>query len=185
MERGFQQTSWAAVKAIPIAARREQISLGRGLRAVSMCRMGAFYTARKLARLGLVPRTYETQCPCCGNKGEGETIEHLLLGCSKWDREREKYLGGVLREVEQRCGMDESAICDIILGGEHMGDRLDSWLPMRREQGTHDGEGMQCGAYQVAKFLQAITSIRNPILRQLGDAPFRRAKARTGRANPV
>ena len=80
MERGFRQTSWAAVKAIPIGARREQICLGRGLRAVSMCRMGAFYTARKLARLGLVPRRYETQCPYCNQEGKGETIEHLLVG---------------------------------------------------------------------------------------------------------
>ena len=78
MERGFRQISWAAVKAIPIAARREQIGLGRGLRAVSMCRMGAFYTACKPARLGLVPRIYETRCPCCGQRGKGETIEHIL-----------------------------------------------------------------------------------------------------------
>ncbi len=39
---------------------------------------------------------------------------------------------------------EESAIITIILGEEHMlGTRLDSWLPMQLEQGTHDGEHVQ------------------------------------------
>jgi len=183
-ERGFQGTSWAAVKAIPAYARREQISLGRGLRAVSMCRLGAFYTARKLARLGLIHRRYETQCPCCGEQGEGETVEHLLLRCDKWDGQREEWLGGMLGGVPKE-GREDRDICTIILGGEHMGTRLVSWLPMQLEQGTHDGERVQCGVYQVARFLESIASARNPILRQLGEVPPRRAKARKGRAHPA
>ncbi len=111
-------------------------------------------------------------------------MEHLLLRCSKWDRQREKWLGEMVRGVRQE-GREESAICTIILGGEHMGTRLDSWLPMQLEQGTHDGERVQCGAYQVARFLESIASARNPVLRQLGEVPPRRGKARKGRAYPA
>lgn len=109
-------------------------------------------------------------------------MEHLLLRCDKWDGQREEYMGRMLEAVGQE---DASVVCTIILGGEHMGTRLDSWLPMQLEQGTHDGERVQCGAYQVARFLESIASARNPILRQLGEVPPRRAKARKGRAHPA
>ena len=76
-------------------------------------------------------------------------------------------------------------VLNIILGGEHVGTRLDSRLPMQLEQGTRHGERVQCGAYQVARFLESIASALNPVLRQLGEVPPHRAKARKGRAHPA
>jgi hypothetical protein len=66
-----------------------------------------------------------------------------------------------------------------------MGTRLDSWLPTQLEQGTHDGERVQCGVYEVARFLESNASARNPTLRQPGEVPLRSVKARQGRAHPT
>jgi hypothetical protein len=90
---------------------------------VSMCRSyGSFlYTARTLARLGLINRRYETQCPCCGEQGEGETVEHLkiILRYDKWAGQRDQHMGTMLEGVGQE---DGNAVCTIMLGGGAHGD---------------------------------------------------------------
>lgn len=185
-QRGFSETSWAAVKAIPGGARREQVALGRGMRAVSLCRMGSFWTAEKLARLELVHSKYKTKCPCCNEVGEGETIEHMLLQCSKWTEQRAQYMGDM---ILQQDGWEPRDICTLILGGEHMGTRMADWLPIQLDEETDNyvGEQVACGVYNVARFMQSIASTRFSIISQLEQKKhrLRRAKAQRGRARPV
>lgn len=184
-DRGFSETSWAAVKAIPSGARREQVALGRGMRAVSLCRMGSFWTAKKLAKLDLVHSRYMTRCPCCDEVGDGETIEHILLQCSKWAEQREQYMGDLIMQNE----WEPRDICTVLLGGECMGIRMPDWLPKQLDGETdhHDGEQIVCGAYSVARFMQSIASSRFSIISQLEQKKhrLRRAKAQKGRARPV
>lgn len=184
-DRGFSETSWAAVKAIPGGARTEQVTLGRGMRAVSLCRVGSFWTSKKLARLELVHRKYKSQCPCCGEVGEGETIEHILLRCSKWAEQREEYLGDVILQDD----WEPRDVCTILLGGEHMGVRMDDWLPKRLGEETDycEEEQVSCGVYSVARFMQSIASKRFSIISRLEQRKhrLRRAKAQKGRARPV
>jgi hypothetical protein len=77
----------------------EQVQLGRGLRMLSMCRMNALPTAARLAKPWErskepppLPEKYQTECPCCGEqKSEGETVEHIIVECSRWTVQRNMY----------------------------------------------------------------------------------------------
>jgi len=117
--------------------------------------------------------------------GEGETIEHILLQCSKWAEQRAQYLGDMISQD----GWEPRDICTVLLGGEHMGIRMADWLPMHvdEENEHYDGEQVECGVYSVARFMQSIASTRFSIISQLEEKKRkpRRAKAQRGRARPV
>ena len=87
-------------------------------------------------------------------------IEHILLQCSKWDTKRREHLGDMISSMTQE-GRQGQDVCTIILGGEYRGIRMPEWLP-RRSKGVGDtSERVGCGAYQVAKFFQSISSVRH------------------------
>jgi len=66
--------------AFPPLGRREQVRLGSGMRLLSLCRIGSFWTASSLAKAfkKLKPEleVFEQLCPCCGAAvfGRGEDI---------------------------------------------------------------------------------------------------------------
>ena len=163
LDSGYIETTWAALKRIPVRDRSEQVRLGQGLRMISMCRIGGLWTTRKRAKRGLIARKYLKLCPCCGDKrGEGETIEHLLLECKKWRDEREKYMGDIIKDIVAMGPMEQGEMVTILLGGESNGHRVSSWLPS-----STTSKAVTCGAYQVASFLKCIRSDRAAILRQI------------------
>ena len=53
------------------------------------CRMNSYWVASRLARAKLIDVAYRTMCPMCQEEtGSGETVEHMLFECAKWDNYR-------------------------------------------------------------------------------------------------
>jgi hypothetical protein len=178
----FGDTVWSSMRAVPMVAVAEQVRIGRGLRLLSWCRMHALPTAASMAKPWKgskkpppLPKKYQTKCPCCGQEGEGETIQHIIVECSRWTEQRNMYLKPLMDSiVEQHLPSTGECICIKLLGGEYEGERLSGWLPSGKKrsdaQTGHFGqeEIISCGAFQLARFLQAIERSRNLILRQAG-----------------
>ena len=63
----------------------------------------------------------------------GETIDHLLIECNRWDDARERHIGQLIDVVK---GMIESVEgwVKLILGGEYSSVRVKSWLPVEDEE---------------------------------------------------
>ena len=62
---------------------------------LSLCRTRGLWTVSKRAERGIIARKYKKVCPCCNAVGGGgETVEHLLMECRKWEEERERCMGG-------------------------------------------------------------------------------------------
>jgi len=175
LESMFQVTAWASTTAIPVRASKEQAALGRGMRLLALCRLGSLWTAARRARFDFIPEEYKTRCPCCNEEGEGETIVHLLVECSRWDEERMKYMGGLVGMFNHH-QLSPEGMCVLLLGGEFMGNRMDHWLPQggKIQKVNHNyNDVMRCRAFQVAMFLQGVESKRRLILsevKSLGDS---------------
>ena len=70
---------------------------------------------------------YQTKCPCCGEQvgEEGETVEHIVVECSKWADQRDMYLKSLMDSiVQQHLPSTGKDICILLLGGEYKGERL-------------------------------------------------------------
>jgi len=133
---------------------------------------------------GVTMEQYQNKWPCCGEEMR-ETIKHILLECSKWNQQRQEYLGEVIRAAwnlsrsilihptNERWGFSwwfqNKVIQVLILGGEVDGRRLQSWLPSE--------EGSECGALSVAKFLQSIEATRRALITH--DSPLHKSNARS------
>jgi hypothetical protein len=191
--RRYEVTSWATSSAIPSVAREEQVRLGRGLRLLHLCRASSWWVADKMAWQHIEGmEEYKDKCPCCG-EADRETVRHILLRCPRWEEQRQKHLGGIMRAATNlsRSVLDspmgsgscfeEKIVVVMMLGGEVDGRRVQSWLPPASGSSFVD-----CGAFQIARFLQSIEPSRreliapNPPLPNKSNA--RRANARKGKA---
>jgi hypothetical protein len=169
--------SLSSIKAIPPLGRWEQVKLGPGLRMVSLCRIGGFWTAASLARAhqetspGI--EIFNEECPCCGAwvVGRGEDVDHILVECSRWEKEREMYLGRFIRRMitdHGPLGSDQLGV--FLLGGTIEGRGIRDWLPPRKGSGLPQfsrEEIVHCGALEVARFLQSIERERRETVRDL------------------
>lgn len=112
------------------------------------------------------------EMPLLRSSGGGETIEHIIVECSRWDKERSKYIGMLMNRLEMQ-HLPSSGKCVLLLGGEYMGHRLCDWLPPQRKQtiatsGEHGHRvATQCGAFQMARYLQGIEKPRALILSEV------------------
>jgi len=141
---------WASTQIIPSRARAEQVQLGRGLRLLHLCRtmVSSLWTADRMAWQHFEGmEQYQNKCPCCKEEMR-ETIKHILLECSKWNQQRQEYMGEVIRAarnlsrsilshpINERLGsswwFQSKVVLVLILGGEVDGRRLQSWLPSLR-----------------------------------------------------
>lgn len=153
----------------------------RGIHWLCRLRANAFWTGRAFVKIGWLPIRYRTECPFCGVVDEddegGETIEHLLMVCNRWNAQRQEYLSVLINE--HRCdyvnllgGSRENSVVD----REHI---IPLWLWDIEEQdnelvdgAAQDGNGehghiTSPGYLQVAKFLQAVMPTRCAVLSQL------------------
>jgi hypothetical protein len=180
VECRYGSTAWSSLKAIPMSAVAEQVRLGRGMRMISMCRMNALRTASRMAKPWEgskkpppLSEEYQKKCPCCGEVVEkGETVEHIIVECSRWAEQRERYVKPLMDKiVQQHLARTGKGICILLLGGEYAGNRLSGWLPSGKKRSTTQAgpyglEEVSCGAFQMARFLQALERPRYRILRQ-------------------
>jgi hypothetical protein len=186
-ESKFRITAWSSIRDIPMAAVAEQVRLGRGLRMLSWCRMNALPTAARMAKAwseskkpSPLPEEYLTECPCCREQvgEEGETVEHIVVGCSKWVEQRQLFIKPLMDSIVQQQLLPSTGtgICVLLLGGEYKEKRLSGWLPSSKKKQSEASTGhlgqeevnYVCGAFRMARFLQAIERPRTLILRQAG-----------------
>ena len=159
----YMNTSWAGVGKIPNCMLKQGIGLYRGMRMLSMCRVGGMWTGAKIAKAfrDRVNVSFRTTCPSCKKNVEGgETVNHLMIECSRWDDARRRHIGQLLNVVG---GMEESVEGRVVLllGGELRGHKVESWLPVE--------ETGECKAFQVAAFLQEIAGTHLAILQSMDD----------------
>jgi exonuclease III len=72
-----------------------------GLALIVRCRMGAVILAHDLVKMGKLHRQFLNMCPCCQVAGTKETLEHLVLYCSRWESLRQSYVGTCLVRIGQ------------------------------------------------------------------------------------
>ena len=103
--------------------------------------------------------------------GGGEDVNHMLVECPRWRRERELYLGRFIRRMLRShgpVGSDQMGV--FLLGGAIGGVRIWDWLPPGKGSGLPKfsrEEVIHCGALEVARFLQSIERERREIVRDL------------------
>lgn len=116
-------------------------ALNSGLNAIVKCRMGGFWTARRLATCHLIAARYMNQCPCCRGP-VAEDMYHILWTCPRWDQIRAQWLRPLLVDPTLRLYLqppDPMGIVTLLLGGEYMGNRMRNWNPPRHNRdGVHD-----------------------------------------------
>jgi len=133
-------------------------SLLCGVVALVQMRCNTFMTASRLGHF--VPQLSAQVCPCCHSPSSRETVEHVLLHCSKWIHDRDMYIVPVLRAF-QRFGVQltsDKERCRALLGG---GQGHKFWL--RRVRGS---SLFTC----VVGFLAAVIPVRARILFPSGSA---------------
>jgi len=138
IDRGYVEAMWASTQIVPSTARAEQVQLGRGLRLLHLCRTSSLWTADRMAWQHFEGmEQYQNKCSCCGEEMR-ETIKYTLLECSKWNQQRQEYMGEVIRAAwnlsrsilihatNERWGcswwFQSKVIQVLILGGEMGGD---------------------------------------------------------------
>ncbi|OMJ29871.1 hypothetical protein AYI69_g600, partial [Smittium culicis] len=50
---------------------------------IAKIRIGAYWTAQRMANARIIDGAYKSECPFCKMKTP-ETVEHILLDCGRW-----------------------------------------------------------------------------------------------------
>lgn len=82
-------------------------------------RTGSFLTACRLAQMGFASPELRTTCPFC-RANTPETIDHLLVSCSRWSAEREQVFGDNINLLMRE--LDQASASVLLLGGESSGE---------------------------------------------------------------
>ncbi|OLY78617.1 RNA-directed DNA polymerase from mobile element jockey [Smittium mucronatum] len=144
----------------------------KGIQEIIKIRTGLFRTAMKLAKSKIIDRKYLQLCPFCKNNVP-ESVEHLILECSKWTQQRQEHLGEFLPTINHHLpGSTRIWLLGRLLGGELIyttsGIRKNSDKPaVRAVLGT-------------ASFLSATTITRTITLHELIGAPTSWTQSRNG-----
>jgi hypothetical protein len=179
-------------------------SLSKGFNWLCRLRIGGVWTAKRFVLIGWLPPQYATLCPFCETQGTGETTEHMLISCARWNEARARFI---------LPGMGNQAfVWENLLGGSRLDGGLpaqalqDRWAPRNVQfheqvdlQGNmhEDGHGQAhpednddqqqamplCA--EVACFLQTIMPVRIRVLRQIGLRDPRADAAFHGMADEV
>lgn len=112
----------------------------QGVSLLASARVGAYTTGRFLANAGILPAEYKEECPFCG-VGVPDTIGHVLVECSSWDDERDRFLAALLASVEALGVEGASATSVVLMGGSSDGLALDGWLGAGLKRAAGDGQG--------------------------------------------
>jgi phage gp46-like protein len=168
-----------------------------GVSAIMRMRTGAFNPVGVMAQwppLQELLREWRYKCPCCDESpqdDQGESVQHILIGCRRWDLERRKHLTGVLAQAwecteRHRDSSDRMEMMAILLlGGVVRGESLESWRPRQPDaelaapmaEGPPGQEGRDSayrsvksyGCMQVAAFLQSVLPKRAKALKAIHD----------------
>ena len=161
-------------------------SIARGIYWLCRFRVGAVWLARRLATIRFIDQVYRTRCPFC-NEEVVETVEHLLLQCTRWREHRTSYWG------ESMTGL---TVVQLLGGSNGEGgvegegvDFVARWCPentrrieadLRLPHRVNGIVGSLPICVLVAQYLQVVMPIRFGLLHALIEVP--RADAAEGMA---
>lgn len=156
----------------------------KGFSLVSKLRVKAYRFAPWLVRAGYLGEEFLERCPCCLEPVR-EDARHLLLECPAFDSLRESHLAPLIEEAST-LETNQDGIAKLLLGGEHLGERIACWVPQPANlavasQYADDVRiSSRHGCTTVATFLAEATrargrflSLRPPGPRALDDLPPR------------
>lgn len=113
---------------------------GSGLCMVSLMRGNGYPTYRRLFSAKLVQRA---RCPFC-ESDRSETRAHLLLHCSAWSEERERYIRKLITDA-RTITRNDKAVVTLLLGGAIEEQTLDYYYP-------YEGAAMDAGDRAAGEF---------------------------------
>ena len=171
-------------------------SLARGITWLTKLRVGAFWPTSRLVAAGLihVPH-WSNHCPCC-QANVSETLSHFIMTCTRWNEQRELYLGALIRYCRNFLLLEDPTniltpeqqlqVVKLVCGGIQERAAHDevpqqtlcipNWLEIpnmidelhyhEEAQGNDALLGLP-GFIRVAKFLQSVIPIRQSIVARL------------------
>lgn len=123
--------------------------LDDGMRMLIAARCNGLWTGVKAADSKLISSKFKMVCPCC-KANVPETIQHILLHCSKWASQRAAHLSEAFAAFPSSLGCASTKTV-LLLGGKILNIRpaLTGW--------AHKSAGVPLFVY-VARFFQAIAA---------------------------
>lgn len=141
-----------------------------GLVALTRLRTGSFLTIERLAQMRLIPPNFLNYCPFC-EANEPETLEHLLVSCSRWVVFRCLHFGFDEELLNLFSSIDHTEVSILLLGGEIRGENTNIGHIFI------DGDPI---TLKTIAFLEAIMSQRMQVINSLRQAWPPRVNARQG-----
>jgi hypothetical protein len=136
------------------------IQFQNGLAWLAGLRTGSFWTCLRLSKVHPGKFSdWNSKCPLCETE-QAEDIEHLILRCSKWNKDRDLMLEAIKKDWE-RYEPSRQPVIDraTILGGvnEHGDTLMPLWLEGCKREGANQTEIIIVPAYlHVVRFLDKI-----------------------------
>lgn len=153
-----------------------------GVHWITRARLGGIWTAQQYVRIGWLDENYKTRCPFCNAEGNGETLEHLLIRCDRWNDLRQPLMP-MIEEVFQLTHQRvpardvERSTATYLLGGRLRGadgagyheddDFVGRWVrpqPPQHQQTLQDQGAEVPGFILVSRFLAGVMRLRPAIL---------------------
>lgn len=128
-----------------------------GFQQLLRLRTGSFLTAERMAQMRLISPEYLNACPFC-ESNEPETLEHLLVSCSRWVVFRALHFGFEDNIIIQLSQLDRTGVSVLLLGGEIRGENISTGHIFI------DGDPI---TLKTIAFLEAIMSQRRQVLNAL------------------
>ena len=133
-----------------------------GIALLIRARMGAIATVEVLLSMEKLPMGWNGRCPCCG-AAVTEDIPHILLECSRYEPQRDKFLSAMLSqlaEVDPDDTFDRRQKSFMLLGGSVEDSCLPAWLPPSTKKDDLSVDELSIGSAD----LSASSSDRSSIL---------------------
>ncbi|PVU93505.1 hypothetical protein BB561_003249 [Smittium simulii] len=135
-----------------------------GLTVIGKIRTGTYWSTEQLAKSQLIPKLYKEKCPCC-NANVPETIEHILLGCSRWAAIRAETISKFIpRLYKLAMNNNNQTLMQAkmqLVGKLLRGESKKSLLQLRKEKESNVPSSMEL---ETAKFIDGIRVARALIL---------------------
>ena len=145
------------------------------------CRVGGFYSGAFLSKIGYLDPIYQTQCICCNEPNTPESLQHMLLHCTKWSDIRfssglanlisvckgllPQDVNGSVGSIAAGADDTDLFISSLILGGQVNGRTLQNWSVQSNKKILTDEIDLL--ALPVVRFFCEMVPTRNSILWRL------------------
>jgi exonuclease III len=157
--------------------------LSRGFHWLTRLRLGSFWSAKRLARIGWLAAEFRTKCPFCGEMGTGEDEAHFLLVCTRWNDARLRHLGewattlgaawyNLLGGSRDTGGLSKAGVRRLWCPRDPTFRPDADLLEMDPAMGHgNDDDGSMPGCVRVARYLQEVIAVRFGVLSTFLETP--------------